>query len=292
MASRISFASLLVVFLSCYSALSAADQLTITWSEAMADGSSLRKALDQPVRVITDPEQLPPAIERLKPDNYKRSSSFNNSNGDKYKCLEALTNAVKAIVQVAGARQYDAVFIGDGMPGERFPTGTFKCLRGFATNDVILRAEFIVTAEHAKKLAEGHPLPAPPRKVRSSVISIPISEALAMPGVQSFLQTQKLTLHWGFQNQPSFTEGVWPKAFEGSARVSAYSNARAACLAAFENTLIDLSERLEGTKYGAAIRLHSWLADQPAPVDSQFDCEVGGRSVDVLIAGMLVTLKP
>ncbi|GAA5166692.1 hypothetical protein [Viridibacterium curvum] len=290
MAAKLFVAGLVALSLSASNTF-AASSMPITWSEALA-GDLLPKVLDPAVNVIVDPASIPQWVERARPDEHKRSSALSFGSSEKDRCIEALASAVGAIVQIARAREYDAVFIQDAMgPGSQ-PVGTFHCRMGFAKNDIKLLAELIVTPDHARKLAERGAPPLAPRKIRSSVISIPISEGLATSSVQRLLRAHSYKLHWGFQDLPAYTQRFGPDAFEGSARVDKYADARTACLAAFQDTLVRVLDGLDDQKFDAAIRLHSWLGDQRASSDDQFDCTVGGRSVDVRLRGMLVTLKP
>jgi hypothetical protein len=257
--------------------------------------SQVSKLTDPAVRILWDEGTLPAYVERSDPDDYTRGSRFSGFPDSPLvaphdeKCMEALGVTLAAMQKDARKRQYDAILVRSDDPAAK-SKGQFACQLGYATDDVRLIVEFVVTRDFAAKLAANPPeaIKPPPRPASDNVVTFPISGVLALPEVKAMM-SQKVKAHWGFSSVPAYVKRNGPQDFssEKSAKISADIGCREAFIAALQ----DMIESATDDGYDAVIRIHSNLDEQLAPDESLFECRVQRRDARVSLAGTLVVLK-
>jgi hypothetical protein len=279
--------------------------LTMAVHSANADGIfySFERAMKSPdVEDILDPEvklffgtqETPPLAEKSRPDSHSRSgmSIAPFGRNPDVLCGEGFTENLAALIRNAKKMGFDTIFnIRGKMANGSFSNKGFDCSAGRRTAEVRLEIEYGLTQDGAR-LAEqraGSQTASRQRKPPSkNAIFLPLDEVMNSPEAKAVLGPIKA--HWGANKLPAYSERYGPEEYDGEGSVKELGREGAckkAVLEALKAALEDVAEQ----GYNGMIRIHSYLDEQLAPNDTDFECEAGSRWAAVNLQVTLANVK-
>jgi hypothetical protein len=268
-----------------------------TFEDALAS-EPLKQVLTSPTKLYFGEQGTPPLAEKARPDTYNRSASYSRfyNSDSREGCLAAFARTLSVMIEEATLRGYDSIVnirgTADNKEGNYTPTG-FACDAGRATSAVLLVSEFAVTQAAAQLAEEIERDPSrwvtpkrtkPPTRFASS---LPLGTVLSSPEAKAILGPIKL--HWGLHHAPAYSERFGPDSYRGEGDVSDYGTG--ACKQAVLDALSRMVEDVKEGHYDAIINLRSYLEEQPARKDSEYECLLSRKYANVQLLGSLVKLK-
>jgi hypothetical protein len=120
------------------------------------------------------------------------------------------------------------------------------------------------------------------------VISLSFAELLDAPETKAVLGSIKT--HWGTHGAPAYAERSGPDNYGEEASVKELGR-EGACRQAALKVLGSIVSDAHEKGYGAIIKIRSFLDDQPALDESQYECDAGSKWASVEFLATLATLK-
>jgi uncharacterized protein YbjQ (UPF0145 family) len=269
-----------------------ADSVLLKVSELLQSPTA-REILERPVTLYWGSQVTPEYAEVARGDNYTRWSITRNPFGGSAKhCVDAFEQALRALVNDAADRGYDAVI---GLKAQSDSKTSddpdaFYCKPGYRSTEVSLTGSFAMTAAAVQRAAEedAFVLEGPPRPPWGENIYLPLEPILASPEAKTILGSD-VTAHWGLQHPP-YSERQGPDVYYDYADLATFGR-EGACTQAALKVLGAMAEYARGNNYDAVIRIRSYLYDLHTPVATDFECEIGRKKATVRLQGTLAKKK-
>jgi hypothetical protein len=137
---------------------------------------SVEELVDPAVQLYWSTQPTPDFSEVARPDVYTRSSiSMSPFGGSARHCVEAFEKTLKAMIDDARSRGYDAITniraMRDGKPSDD-PLG-FNCKPGYKTTEVPLMSSFAMTPVAMQRAVSGRTIRQPARKTSCGRCDLP-----------------------------------------------------------------------------------------------------------------------
>lgn len=271
----------------------AADATYFRLSELLAS-PSVKEFQDPKVKLYWGTQPTPAFREVARPDVYAKSGiSLSFSGGSAEHCVEAFEKTLKAMIDDARTRGYDAIInirvAHDGKPSDDL-TG-FSCTPGFKTTEVPLISSFAMTSAAFQRAAEAEQRSAsvPPRPPAKGAIYLPLEPILTSPEAREILG-KELIVHWGIAGTPAYRQRFGPAQYSEDADVRKLGN-EGACKQAVLNALNDMVDDAKEKKFDSIIKIRSFLNEQYAPVATDVECELDKKEASVTLQASLISKK-
>jgi uncharacterized protein YbjQ (UPF0145 family) len=270
----------------------AADGTYFKFSELL-ESESVKDVLDPAVKLYWGAQPTPDFPEMARPDTYTRSSiSLSPLGGSKRHCVEAFEKALKAMIDAARTRGYDAVVnIGaarDGKPSDD-PAG-FNCKPGYKTTEVPLIGTFAMTSAAVQRAseAEQRSVNVPARPASAGAIFLPLDPILASTEAKAILGPN-ITAYTGIK-APAYSQRHGPDQYSEDAEIEKLSTDDA-CKRAVLKTLGSMVQEAKARDYDSIIKIRSFLDERFAPVTTEVECHLGKKSASVSLQASLASKK-
>jgi uncharacterized protein YbjQ (UPF0145 family) len=280
MTRRLIFASLLACFTLC---AQAADTF-FAYSELLSS-SNVKEFIKPDVKLYWGSEASPEFAEVARPDTYTRISvSLSPFGGSKRHCVDAFEKALKATIDDAASRGYDAVInirpVVDGKPSDD-PKG-FNCNPGYKTTNVSLMSSFAMTGAAIKRMneAEQQSTKLPPRSPIADAIFISLEPILASVEAKAILGST-LSAFAGTK-APAYLHRYGPDEYSDEAD-SRTQPKEAACQQAVLKVLRAMADDAKAKGFDSIIKIRSYLNSQYAPVTNDVECLIGKKAASVTL---------
>jgi hypothetical protein len=99
-----------------------------------------------------------------------------------------------------------------------------------------------------------------------------------------------LKLHWGLHGAPAYSERTIPHDYSEEASVRDLGR-EGACRKAALNVLATIVADAKEKGYDGIIKLRSYLDEQPALNETEFECDAGSKSASVQLLATLIKSK-
>lgn len=269
-----------------------ADSVLLKVSELLKSPTAI-EILEKPVTLYWGSQATPEFAEVARGDNYTRWSISRNPFGGSAKhCVDAFEQALRALVNDAADRGYDAVI---GLKAQSDSKTSddpdaFYCKPGYRSTEVSLTGSFAMTKAAALRAAEedAFVLEGPPRPPWGENLYLPLEPILASPEARAILGSD-VTAHWGLQHPP-YSERYGPDVYYDYADLATFGK-EGACKQAALKVLTAMAEDARSNQYDAVIRIRSYLYDIYTPAATDFECEIGRRKATVRLKGALAKKK-
>ncbi|HEX5127405.1 MAG TPA: hypothetical protein VFW00_11740 [Rhodocyclaceae bacterium] len=289
--------SFLAIFLACLTLSAyAADTLHFTYEEAMS-WERTKKILDPSIKLYWVSQPTPELAEKSRPDIYTHSGiSVALFGGSAKHCMEAFADDLESMIGDAHERGYDAIVdlqvVHDGKPSSDLLG--FECTPGYRTTEVSLSGSFGVTPETARRAEEAEKAsigkaPTRTKPPAKNAIFLPLESVLNSPEAKAILGPD-IKVHWGSHNAPAYRERFGPDHYSDDASVKTFGP-EGACKQAVLNVLKSMVDDVKEKGYDSIIKITSFVNEQPALADTDFECEVDSKSASVELLGTLVSTK-
>ncbi|MDB5801126.1 MAG: hypothetical protein JWL63_2065 [Rhodocyclales bacterium] len=258
----------------------------------------VQEILDPSVRLFFGTQASSPPIEKSRPDTHSRSgiSIAPFGRNPDVLCMEGFERIVESLIKDAKKMGFDAVVNIRGRVGDEgaFSNEGFDCRAGRRTSEVQLISEFALTQDGVRRAEEIERDPVkqaalkrrnPPSK---NAIFLPLEDALTLPEAKTILGPTRI--HWGPNKAPFYSERYGPNDYDGEASVKELGR-EAACKKAVLNALASMMEDATEQGYDGIIRIRSYLDEQLAPNDTDFECEAGSRTASVKLQATLAKMR-
>ncbi len=255
---------------------------------------SVREFQDPGIQLYWSDTPTPAFAEVARPDTYTRSSiSLSPFGGSARHCVDAFERALKATIEDAARRGYDAVtqlrVVVDGQPSSDIDG--FNCKPGYKTTEVALMSTFAMSAEAARRMtqADTGQASAAARPPAEGAVYLPLVPILSSPEAVAILG-RDLTLHWGPVDPPPYKERYGPDNYSEEADVRKLGN-EGACRQAALETLSVIAKDARERKYDTIIRLRSALDGRYAPVVTDLECRLDKKTATVALRASLANAR-
>lgn len=271
----------------------AADATYFKLSELL--GSPSVKEFQVPnVKLYWGTQPTPAFREVARPDVYTRSGlSLGGSSGIGEHCVEAFERTLKAMIEDARTRGYDAIInlriAYDGKPSDDL-TG-FTCKPGHWTTEVSLIGSFAMTSAAFQRAAEAEQRSAsiPARPPAKGAIYLPLEPILTSPEAREILGKEFIA-HWGIAGAPAYSQRFGPEQYSEEADVRKLGN-EGACKQAVLNALNDMVDDAKEKRFDSIIKIRSVHKGQYAPVATDVECELDKKEAKVTLQASLISKK-
>jgi hypothetical protein len=274
-----------------------ADYVNYSFEQALSSKRA-QKILDPSVPLFFGKQETPPIAEKSRPSLQSHSGigTFLFGRDPDVLCMEAFIDDLASMIEDAKKMGFDAVINIRGRlsNGPDFSDKGFDCDAGRRTSEVQLLGDFALTQEGARRAEETERDPArqsaqKPRKPPSrDAIFLPLEDVLHSAEAQKILGPIKI--HWGAKGAPAFSERYGPNDYDGEGSVKELGREGACRKAVFE-ALASAVDDVKEQGYDGIIRMHSYLNDQLAPNDTDFECEAGSKWASVKFLVTLAKMK-
>lgn len=269
-----------------------ADSVLLKISDLLKSATA-REILERPVTLYWGPQAMPEFAEVARGDNYTRwSISRNPFGGSATHCVDAFEQALRALVNDAADRGYDAVI---GLKAQSDSKTSddpdaFYCKPGYRSTEVSLTGSFAMTKAAVLRAAEedAFVLEGPPRPPWGENLYLPLEPILTSPEAKAIFGSD-VTAHWGLQHPP-YSERYGPDVYYDYADLATFGN-EGACKQAALKVLTAMAEYARANQYDAVIRIRSYLYDIYTPAATDFECEIGRKKATVRLKGTLAKKK-
>lgn len=269
-----------------------ADSVLLKVSDLLKS-STAQEILETPVTLYWGKRPTTQFAEIARGDNYTRwSISRNPFGGSEKHCADAFEQALRALVNDAAERGYDAVIDlkvqSDSKTSD--DPDAFYCKPGYRSTEVSLTGSFAMTSAAMQRAAEedAFVIEGPPRPPWGENIYLPLEPVFASPEAKAILGTD-VTAHWGLQHPP-YSERHGPDVYYDYADFATFGK-EGACRQAALKVLGAMAEYARGNNYDAIIRIRSYLNDLHTPTATDYECEIGRRKATVRLKGTLAKKK-
>ncbi len=286
------FRFLLASLLACFTLCAQAADTFFSYNELL--GSSTVKDFNNPnVKLYWGNEPTPEFAELARPDSYTRISvSMSPFGGSRRHCVDAFEKVLKATIEDAASRGYDAVInirpVVNGKPSED-PKG-FNCNPGYKTTDVALMSTFAMTSTALQRMneAEQAAASAPARGPAPNALFIPLEPILSSAEAKAILGTH-LSAYAGIK-APAYNQRYGPDEYSDEADSRTQSK-EAACQQAAIKVLRTMADDAKTKGYDAIIKIRSYLDSQYAPVPTDLECMIGKKAASVTLRASFASKK-
>jgi len=231
-------------------------------------------------------------VEPSRPETYTRSAlSLSPFGGSKRHCVEAFEKSLKAMIEDAVARGYDAIIdiraAVDGKPSTD-PEG-FSCKPGYKTTEVALVSTFAMTEAAARRAAEEEQraLNLPERPPAANSVLVPLDALLTSQEAKSLLGSS-ITAHWG-TTVAAYSTRFGPDDYTEAADTKSIGQEEA-CKQAALKALQSMVEEAKSRNYDSLIRIRSHLNGEYAG-GSVIECAVGKKAATVTLQASLANKR-
>jgi uncharacterized protein YbjQ (UPF0145 family) len=269
-----------------------ADSVLLKVSDLLKSATA-REILEKPVTLYWGKRPTVQFAEIARGDNYTRwSISRNPFGGSEKHCADAFEQALRALVNDAAERGYDAVIDLKVQSDSKISDDpdAFYCKPGYRSTEVSLTGSFAMTTEAMQRAAEEDAFvpEGPPRPPWGENIYLPLEPILTSPEAKAILGSD-VTAHWGLQHPP-YSERHGPDIYYDYGDIATFGR-EGACRQAALKVLAAMTEYARGSNYDAIIRIRSYLNDLYTPAATDFECEIGRRKATVRLKGTLAKKK-
>lgn len=262
----------------------AAEGTYFKFSELLKAGSA-KELMDPAVKLYWDAQPTPNFQEVARPDVYTRSSiSLSPFGGSTRHCIEAFEMTLKAMIDDARTRGYDAITniraMLDGKPSDD-PEG-FNCKPGYKTTEVPLVSSFAMTSAAVQRAAEAEVQSAKPpeRPPSDGAIFLPLEPILTSPEARTILG-QDIKVYWGIK-APAYSERYGPDEYSDEADIGKFGNDEA-CKQAVLKILGSMVQEAKTRSYDSIVKIRSFLSGQFAPIATDVECELSKKTASVTL---------
>lgn len=269
-----------------------ADSVLLKVSELL-ESPTAREILEKPVSLYWGTQATPEFAEVARGDNYTRWSISRNPFGGSAKhCVDAFEQALRALVNDAADRGYDAVIGLKAQSDSKTADDpdAFYCKPGYRSTEVSLTGAFAMTRGAAQRAAEedAFVLEGPPRPPWGENIYLPLDPILTSPEAKAIFGPD-VTAHLGLQHPP-YSERHGPDVYYDYADLATFGT-EGACQQAALKVLTAMADYARANQYDAVIRIRSYLYDLYTPVATDFECEIGRKKATVRLKAALAKKK-
>jgi len=291
--SVLGFVPLLLAFSACSSH---AEPVFYSFTQALASRQA-KAVLDPPFPLFFGSQGTPALAEKGSLDTYTRSAFTPFLFGSPEKlCMEAFADGLKNMISDARRGEYDVIvgISGWGYGSKSFREDGFECDAGIKTSEVRMQFAFAMTQAGAQRADEIERDPTRwvmPKKSGApskNVISFPFESVLTSPAAKAILGPLKV--HWGLHGAPAYRERSIPNDYSEEASVKELGR-DGACRQAALNVLSAIVADMKEKSYDGIIKLRSYLDEQPALNDTDFECEAGSKWANVQLLATLIKAK-
>ena len=254
---------------------------------------SAEELVDPGVKLYWSTQATPDFSEVARPDVYTRSSiSMSPFGGSKRHCVEAFEKTLKAMIEDARSRGYDAVTniraMRDGRPSDD-PAG-FSCKPGYKTTEVPLTGSFAMTSAAAQRAAEAEERSSnlPARPPSAGAIFLPLEPILTSPEAKAILGPD-VKAYWGIK-APEYSQRYGPDDYSDDADIGKLQSEEA-CKQAVLKTLSSMVKEAKTRSYDSIVKIRSFLDEQFAPVATDVECQLGKKTASVTLKSSLASKK-
>lgn len=270
----------------------AAEGTYFRFSELL-ESESVKDVLDPAVTLYWGAQPTPDFPEMARPDTHTRSSiSLSPFGGSKKHCLEAFEKSLKAMIDDARTRGYDAVVniraARDGKPTDD-PAG-FDCKPGYKTTEVPLIGTFAMTSAAVQRAsqAEERSVNVPARPASAGAIFLPLDPILASAEAKAILGAN-ITAYSGVK-APAYSQRHGPDEYAEDADIEKLST-EDACKRAVLKTLSSMVQEAKARDYDSIIKIRSFLDERFAPVTTEVECHLGKKTASVTLQASLASKR-
>jgi len=270
----------------------AAEGTYFKFSELLKSDSA-EDLVDPAVKLYWGAQPTPDFPEVARPDVYTRSSiSMSPFGGSKRHCVEAFEKTLKAMVDDARGRGYDAITniraVRDGKPSDD-PLG-FSCKPGYKTTEVPLTGSFAMTSAAMQRAAEAEERSAklPARSPAVGAIFLPLEPILASAEAKAILGPD-IKAYWGIK-APEYSQRYGPDEYSDDADIGKLPN-EDACKQAVLKTLSSMVQEAKTRNFDSIVKIRSFLSEQFAPVTTDVECRLGKKTASVTLQSSLASKK-
>jgi uncharacterized protein YbjQ (UPF0145 family) len=263
-----------------------------TFSELLK-ADSAEKYAGPDIKLYWAAQPTPDFPEVARPDSYTRSSiSLSPFGGSRRHCIEAFEKALKAMIDAARSRGYDAVTniraMRDGKASDD-PLG-FNCKPGYKTTEVPLIGSFAMTSAAMKRAAEMEERSAnvAARPPSAGAIFLPLEPILTSPEAKAILGPD-IKAFWGIK-APEYSQRHGPDDYSDDADIGKLESEEA-CKQAVLKTLRSMVEEAKTRNFDSIIKIRSFLGEQFAPVATDVECKLAKKSASVTLRYSLASKK-
>lgn len=254
---------------------------------------SAEELMDPAIKLYWGAQPTPDFPEVARPDIYTRSSiSMSPLGGSKRHCVEAFEKTLKAMVDDARVRGYDAIAniraVRDGKPSDD-PAG-FNCKPGYKTTEVPLVGTFAMTSAAMQRATEAEERSAniPARPPSAGAIFLPLEPMLTSPEANAILGPD-IKAHWGIK-APEHSERYGPDEYSDDVDIGKLQ-IEEACKQAVLKTLGSMVQDAKTRNYDSIVKIRSFLGGQFAPVATDVECQLGKKTASVTLKSSLASKK-
>ena len=254
---------------------------------------SAEELVNPGVKLYWGTQPTPDFSEVARPDVYTRSSiSMSPFGGSKRHCVEAFEKTLKAMIEDARSRGYDAVTniraMRDGKPSDD-PAG-FSCKPGYKTTEVPLTGSFAMTTAAAQRAAEAEERSSnlPARPPSAGAIFLPLEPILTSPEAKAILG-QDIKAYWGIK-APEYSQRYGPEDYSDDAEIGKLRSEES-CKQAVLKTLSSMVQEAKTRNYDSIVKIRSFLSEQFAPVATDVECKLGKKTASVTLKSSLASKK-
>ncbi|MFT3736307.1 MAG: hypothetical protein QM776_15015 [Rhodocyclaceae bacterium] len=264
----------------------AQEKLSYTFEEALELPGVKRLRLQEPGIKLYFGTVLPSEVAEItRPDNFS-DRSIRLYEG----CELVIVDIFSRLYKEARQQGFDAIAkirpLRNDKPDDA--ATVIVCDRGRAATTLTLSATFAMTPEASRTNAVRQSQPQR-RTEMSNAMRLPMAEVVAQPEIQQLIARHGVVLHVGLSKTPTYFERMGPENFEESVRVDA-DGPEVACRKAATIALRDMINEAVGEKFFQLVRLGSYLKDQPAPSDSEYECAIERGRISTSAAVVLRSL--
>jgi uncharacterized protein YbjQ (UPF0145 family) len=286
--------ALLATLLATLALAARADDGTYFKLDTLMQSGDVKDLLDPPIQIFWGERPTPPFAEVTRVNTYTRSGvSLSLFGGSPRHCAEGFQNALKAMIEDARARGYDAIIElqvrnSDNAKGD---AGGFHCKPGYKTTEVPVAGRFAMTAAAFQRMQEADLSSAtlPPRPPADDAQFVPLEPVIGSEEEKTVLGPA-LRAYWGI-DAPAYVDRLGPKTYKGAAKVGA-DGKEAACRQAVLGALAAMAKEAREKTYDALIRIRSYYDERYAPGLTKVECAIDKDEVEVVLQASLATRKP
>ena len=251
----------------------------------LRQSAEVKEQAARAVKLFWGDEKVPEFAEVTPPDIYTRSSiSASPFGGSQRHCIEGFELALRALVNDAVARGYDAIIdirpVVDGKPSA--DAAGFYCKPGYVTTEVPVSGRFAMTQAALDRIAEEEQRSAvqAPRPPINGGVFMAMGPILASPEAKSVLGTS-IEAYAGL-DAPAYRQRYGPDDYAGEGDVKALGP-DGACKQAVLMALTQMVKEAKERGSNMVMKVRSYVDEQYAPVATDVECEIAKKTASVLL---------